>query len=242
MAATSPTAIRMRDEVFDVGNDRELVSILTRPDGGAGDRPAVIFLNAGVLHRVGPHRLHVTLARRLAARGLPALRIDLGGVGDSPPRGDAISFQDSAVADTRAAMTALTAATGAARFILAGLCAGADNSVATALVDPRVAGVVLLDPPTYASRQAQLRKLGARVRLMLGPRRRTVVFLGGGGALTRTNEPLFAGGDRSYLGPWGAIGVESLPLGVLVTASLRFSVIRDGQGTVGLMLSVGAGR
>ena len=74
MAATSPTAIRMRDEVFDVGNDRELVSILTRPDGGAGDRPAVIFLNAGVLHRVGPHRLHVTLARRLAARGLPALR------------------------------------------------------------------------------------------------------------------------------------------------------------------------
>ncbi|MBK9032083.1 MAG: hypothetical protein IPL61_12320 [Myxococcales bacterium] len=83
---------------------------------------------------------------------------------------------------------------------------------------------------------------GVRVRMMLGPRRRNVVFVGGGAALTRTNEPLFAGDDRSYVGPWGAIGVEGLPLGALVSASVRFGVIGDGQGTIGLMLSAGVGR
>ena len=83
---------------------------------------------------------------------------------------------------------------------------------------------------------------GARIRMMPGPRRRTVLFVGGGAALIRTNEALFNDGDRSYLGPWGAIGVETLAFGVVATGSVRFGAIRDGQGTVGLMLSVGAGR
>ncbi len=83
---------------------------------------------------------------------------------------------------------------------------------------------------------------GARIRMMPGPRRRTVLFVGGGAALIRTNEALFADGDRSYLGPWGAVGVETLAFGLVATASVRFGAIRDGQGTVGLMLSVGSGR
>ncbi len=83
---------------------------------------------------------------------------------------------------------------------------------------------------------------GARIRMMPGPRRRTVLFVGGGAALIRTNEALFADGDRSYLGPWGAVGVETVVLGVVATGSVRFGAIRDGQGTVGLMLSLGLGR
>lgn len=83
---------------------------------------------------------------------------------------------------------------------------------------------------------------GVRVRLMLGARRRSVVFIGGGPALTRTNEPLFVDGDRSYLAGWGAIGVETVPLGVLVSTSVRFAAIDNGRGTIGLMLSIGGGR
>lgn len=169
MAATSPAPYLAPDEVVDLGDERGLVAVLTRAGAAATGRPAVIFLNAGVLHRIGPHRLHVRLARRLAARGLAALRLDLGGVGDSPSLGDAVSFRDSAVADTRAAMTAMTRATGAERFVLFGLCSGADNSVATALADPRVVGVVALDPPTYANRRARARKLVRRVIALGGP-------------------------------------------------------------------------
>ena len=49
-------------------------------------RPAIILLNTGVEHHVGPHRLYVPLAREWAARGHLVLRFDLGGIGDSVPR------------------------------------------------------------------------------------------------------------------------------------------------------------
>jgi hypothetical protein len=159
----------VRDEVLPLGSEGQLVGIVSHPpDGaaatpGATDAPAVIILNAGVLHRVGPHRLHVALARQIAARGNPSLRLDLGGIGDSIASSDATTFRDSAVADTRAAMTGLTAALGARRFLLFGVCAGADNSIATALADDRVAGIVLVDPHTYPTRRSQLRDLRVRV-------------------------------------------------------------------------------
>jgi hypothetical protein len=153
-----------RDTAVAFGSEGQLVGIVSHPPrAGAPDRPAVILLNAGVLHRVGPHRLHVLLARQIAAGGNPGLRLDLGGIGDSVASSDATSFRDSAVADTREAMTGMTAATGAERFILFGVCAGADNSIATALVDDRVAGIILVDPHTYPTRRSQLRDLRSRV-------------------------------------------------------------------------------
>ncbi|MEZ4403021.1 MAG: hypothetical protein R3B06_23565 [Kofleriaceae bacterium] len=84
--------------------------------------------------------------------------------------------------------------------------------------------------------------LGARLRLVVGPRRTTVLFVGGGAQLARTNEPVFDVGTRSYVGPWGAAGVERSLLGAVVTGSLRFGVLANGQGTLGLMLGVGFGR
>lgn len=142
------------------GPEGQLVGIVSHPDQPvtpppAKQHPALIILNAGVLHRIGPHRLHVQLARRIAARGIASLRLDLGGIGDSMAASDAATFRDSAVADTRVAMTGL----GGERFVLFGVCSGADNSLATALVDDRVAGVVLVDPPTYATRRSKLREL-----------------------------------------------------------------------------------
>lgn len=167
----------VRDEVLRLGPEGQLVGILSHPPVGTpATRPdptlpaslaaspelAFIILNAGVLHRVGPHRLHVHLARRIAALGLVGLRLDLGGIGDSLASSDAVTFRDSAVADTRTAMTGLTAALGIKRFVLFGVCSGADNSIATALADERVAGIVLIDPPTYPTRRGQLRYLRAR--------------------------------------------------------------------------------
>ena len=169
MPATHADTNLTYDEALELGPDGGLIAIASRPTISTHHRPGVIILNAGVLHRVGPHRLHVTLARRLAARALPTLRLDLAGIGDSPGRGDGGTFRASAVADARTAMTSLGALTGAERFILIGLCAGADNSIATGLVDDRVAGVVLVDPATYRTRAARLRKLAERVRDAGGP-------------------------------------------------------------------------
>ncbi len=162
----------MREQAVQLGSERHLVGVLSRPatDGGAAARPAVLVLNAGVLHRVGPHRLHVTLARRLAERGCLALRIDLSGIGDSRAVPGSLSFRDSSVADARAAMDWLAAETGAQRFVIFGLCSGADNALATAAADPRVTGIVVIDPPAYATPRARLRRITDRMRDLGGAR------------------------------------------------------------------------
>ena len=157
------------EQALQFATDEHLVGVLTRAgvsplalDGRPP--PAVIFLNAGVLHRVGPHRLHVNLARQLAVRGVTSLRLDLSGIGDSHPVPGALSFRASAVVDTRAAMEQLDADVGAKRFVLFGLCSGADNALAPAAVDERVVGLVLVDPPAYVTSRARARKLRARLR------------------------------------------------------------------------------
>src|SRR5882724_3373080 len=123
----------VRDEVLRFGPEGQLVGIVSHPpEANSPARPTTmrgsglsfIVLNAGVLHRVGPHRLHVVLARRIAAGGIASLRLDLGGIGDSMASSDAATFRDSAVADTRAAMTGLTHTLGSERFVLFGVCSG----------------------------------------------------------------------------------------------------------------------
>ena len=155
-SAPAPSALAERP--IQIGPDGCLAGILTTPIARkAGSAAPVIFLNAGVIHRVGPHRLHVNLARRLGAQGVASLRLDLSGIGDSRPVPGALSFRDSAVADIRMAMDWLAAEVRSERFTLFGLCSGADNALATAAVDLRVAGLVLLDPPSYVTSKARLR-------------------------------------------------------------------------------------
>jgi pimeloyl-ACP methyl ester carboxylesterase len=99
----------------------------------------------------------------LAQAGFTSLRLDLGGVGDSPASGAHGTFVESAVADVRSCMHQLEREHGARQFVLFGLCSGADNGVATALADERVVGLVLLDPHSYANRRSRLRKLAKRL-------------------------------------------------------------------------------
>jgi len=59
----------MREHALLFGDAQGLVGVITDPPGPAGpSRPGVILLNAGVIHRVGPSRLYVNLARALAAK------------------------------------------------------------------------------------------------------------------------------------------------------------------------------
>jgi hypothetical protein len=152
------------EDVMRFGDAGQLVGIVARPEHALAAAPAVVILNAGVLHRVGPHRLHVVLARRLAALGVSSLRLDLGGIGDSVASSDATTFRESAVADTRLALAGF----GAKHYVIFGVCAGADNALATAAVDDRVAGIVLVDPYVYKNRRSQLRAAIGKLRA-LGP-------------------------------------------------------------------------
>ncbi len=153
----------LKERVVTFGPGSILIGIETWPsdDRAKANLPAVILLNAGVVHRVGPHRMTVTLARRLAQAGFHVLRYDRSGLGDSQPRARG-NAADAAVADGQAAMDHLTATTGRNLFVFGGLCSGADNSVNVALADKRVAGMILLDPFGYRTPRFYLQRFRDR--------------------------------------------------------------------------------
>jgi hypothetical protein len=142
----------LNEQAFQVGADRHLVGVWTPPQG-VRRRLAVLLLNAGVIHHIGPHRTSVKLARHLARRGFGCARFDTSGVGDSLPPAGAADFRAQAVADVRSVMDAVQREQGVADFVLLGICSGAAHAQATALVDVRVRGVFLIDGYVYPTRR-----------------------------------------------------------------------------------------
>ncbi|HEY2902052.1 MAG TPA: alpha/beta fold hydrolase [Polyangia bacterium] len=153
----------MREKASLFGEPPILFGITTEPSAFAAERPAVLLLNAGLVHRVGPARKSVRLARRLAEAGFLTLRFDLSGIGDSEPRRDTLSFDERAILDVQQAMDFLQRTRGIKQFVLMGLCSGADNSFRTALRDPRVCGAIMIDTFGYRTPGFYLRHYGRRL-------------------------------------------------------------------------------
>ena len=133
----------MNERVVHFGARESQVGVLTQPPQAPPGVPAFLMCNAGIVHRVGPHRLYVKLAHHIAERGHPAFRLDLPGIGDSAMESDARGgFERVAVDSLRAAMDRLQAELGIDRFIVSGLCSGGQFAFEAARRDPRVVGVV----------------------------------------------------------------------------------------------------
>jgi pimeloyl-ACP methyl ester carboxylesterase len=129
------------------GRSTSLLGILSRPPSEMPTRrPAVVLLNTGIAHRVGHHRMYVTMARELAALGHIVFRFDFSGIGDSAPRGGTLDPIDAHQADVSEALDWLTASCDVNEAILIGLCAGAEIALKYGHSDKRVTGLVLLDP------------------------------------------------------------------------------------------------
>lgn len=136
----------MSERALRFGTSGSLVGVLTDPpDAARRDGPAIILLGAGIVHRVGPHRLYVKIARQLARIGFVVFRFDFSGIGDSGARGDALPMEKSAIIETREAMDCLSSVRNIDRFVLVAICSGAGFSFQTARTDPRVVGVSLLN-------------------------------------------------------------------------------------------------
>ena len=128
-----------------------LVGILSEPQDGPVDTRAghtgIVLVNVGGNYRIGPHRVYVPMARAMAEAGHRVLRMDLAGIGDSPPEPGkpwANLYARESAADVRAAID-LLALHGCRDFVLMGICSGSYVAFQTALVDPRVSGLVLMN-------------------------------------------------------------------------------------------------
>jgi len=128
---------------FDCGGER-LYGILSLPGNAAPGARGVLVVVGGPQYRAGSHRQFTLLARDLAQGGVPVLRFDYRGMGDSE---GAIRPFDDVEDDLRAAIDAFMAAVpGLREVVLWGLCDAASAIGMYAARDPRVAGLVLLNP------------------------------------------------------------------------------------------------
>ena len=123
-----------------------LVGVVTHAHG-TGSKVGVLLLNAGLTRHTGPFRMHVELARSLSAQGFAVLRFDQSGLGDSALPGRAAGERRQREID--AAMGLLAQEAGVDRFVLCGLCSGADDAFHMGAADARVAGAILLDGIAY---------------------------------------------------------------------------------------------
>ncbi len=139
-----------------------LVGILHVPPAGVGTRAAVVLMNAGLVHRIGPFRGYVLLARALAAHGFAVLRFDQGGLGDSAASTRGSTERRRVEID--AAIEMLRSETDTDRFIVGGICSGADDAFLLAGLDPRISGVLLLDGLAYRTPGFWLRHLVRKLR------------------------------------------------------------------------------
>lgn len=119
-----------------------LYGILSLPAATAAR--GVLIVVGGPQYRAGSHRQFTLLARHLAARGIPTMRFDYRGMGDS--QGDVRSFDDIHD-DIRAAVDEFfTVLPGLQEVAIWGLCDAASAAVFYAASDPRICGLALLNP------------------------------------------------------------------------------------------------
>lgn len=120
----------------------DLLGIISAP-ADPGPR-GVLIVVGGPQYRVGSHRQFVHLARHLADSGVACMRFDYRGMGDG---GGAMRTFEQIDADLRAAIDVFLATCPRVKnIVLWGLCDSASAACIYAATDPRVSGVVLVNP------------------------------------------------------------------------------------------------
>ncbi len=131
-------------------------SMLDLPEGGSEQWDvACVLVSPGVKPRVAPHRLYRKLASEFTARGIPVLRLDFVGMGDSEGELPETAMEDvyrlvqagRHLVEVRAAMDQLQVRYGVRRFLIGGLCGAAITGLLVAEGDPRVAGLFSIGMP-----------------------------------------------------------------------------------------------
>lgn len=158
---------RERPVSFKVGA-RELAGVLHVARGAA--EAAVLFLHGFTGTRVEPHRLFVKCARRLAEAGIPSLRFDHAGCGESEGEFEEQTL-DRMLREATAAAAFLREHMGAKRIGLVGLSLGGLTAARLAARDASVAALALWAPVANFE-QLMLKAAGApslKVLLLLCP-------------------------------------------------------------------------
>jgi alpha/beta superfamily hydrolase len=158
-----------------------IFAVLTTPAEGDLLPVCAVLLGAGALPHTGPNRGWVELTRGWAARGVPSVRVDFAGVGESD--GERLGLEDESFYDpwrdreVQAILDQLQARGLADDFVLGGLCSGAYRSLRRALVDRRVRGLLLVNLAAFLWSRELMAERGRRkaiAQVMPSMRRRSL--------------------------------------------------------------------
>lgn len=139
----------MKESILLAGTDYKLHGLVAEPDTIDTHKPAVIFLNSGLMHHIGTCRTSVIFSRALAENNILCARFDFSGIGDTPSSQAISDDQERVVNEVKVVMDTLQKKYGINTFILYGLCSGARNSFSAALEDDRVVGLFGIDNQAY---------------------------------------------------------------------------------------------
>lgn len=124
-----------------------LYGIIHLPEGRPAAKEGVLIAVGGPQYRIGSHRQFVLLARFLADRGVPVMRFDYHGMGDSEGNAGRPEPCEHVAADLRAAIDKFHEHVPSLSGVtLWGLCDGATAALLYAPDDNRVTGLVLVNP------------------------------------------------------------------------------------------------
>ncbi len=140
----------MREVIHSFGAKCNLHGIATIPKS-RNFETGILLLNSGVLHKVGPFDLNKEFARYLSTLGYTTFRFDFSGMGDSVKIKSGLSHHESVIKDMKDALDLMEGQYKLCRFVVIGLCTGAENGYKIALADPRVVGNIWLDGYGYSN-------------------------------------------------------------------------------------------
>jgi pimeloyl-ACP methyl ester carboxylesterase len=132
-----------------------LLGVLSEPSTGPRSRDCLVVVNSGALRCTGPNRMFVDITRAAATRGVPAVRIDLPGLGDSD--GIALKSFDRTADDDAPSVAILEeifdlleAAGIADRFVAGGFSLGGYLTVRSALLVGKLVGAISVNPTGFS--------------------------------------------------------------------------------------------
>lgn len=152
MLTHGPDAVR--ETIHQISSTPDLFGIMTEPVARPTSLPWIVMINAGAAYRIGPGRIHVAMARQLAALGYPCLRLDINGIGDSvaaDPEKENDTYAATAFRDVSLVCDYLHALEPARPIVLLGLCSGAYVAFQSAaqLPHPAIIESILINPLVF---------------------------------------------------------------------------------------------
>lgn len=159
------TGVTARNEtpVFFPAEGEQVFGIATEPLGEARGTAALIVMGGGFHTSAHVNRFAVSMARRLAARGYHAMRIDYHGLGESSGSLSRYRLDQPPVEDLEGAMRWFRDR-GIHRFVMIGSCIGGRTALESASRTDGVEAVVMITTPLIDMKMGE----GTPARKMIG--------------------------------------------------------------------------